>query len=215
MTKHKVNEQNGAGDNAPEPVADDNIMAEATAAGPGDAPEIVAAEFDDASGALPAQATPEQVIAQMQAELDSERARNAELYDKFQRSAAEFQNTRRRQEKQTAEAIERASTLVIRKLIPVLDDLDLAFDRVPASLGEDQVAWVEGFRQIQRKLQGILEEEGVKQIPSDAAFDPKHHEAVSSEPNESVPSGHIIATLRVGYEQRGHVLRPALVRVSA
>lgn len=216
MTEQNLQNQNGAAKQFEEPRADASIIAEATASGGANAAGAgVPAEFDDQSGALLAEATPEQVIAQMQVELEAERTRYNELFDKFQRSAAEFQNTRRRQEKQTSEAIERASTHVVRKLLPVIDDLDLAFERVPASLTEDQAAWVDGFRQIQRKLHGLLDDEGVKPIPSDGAFDPTHHEAVSSEPNDGVPSGRIIATLRVGYEQRGQILRPALVRVSA
>ncbi len=211
----KQKSQNGANDDAPDKIenASDEqaVVAEATAAsGEGDSPT-----FDGKSGAPPAEPTPEQVIAQMQAELADEAARYADLHDKFQRSAAEFQNARRRQEKQTSEAIERASTHVIRRLIPVIDDLALAFDGVPPTIDETQSAWVDGFRQIQRKLLALLEDEGVKPIPSDGAFDPTLHEAVTSEPSESVPSGHIISTLRVGYEQRGHVLRPALVRVAA
>jgi molecular chaperone GrpE len=228
MTKQNASQQhpgqqNGAGEAASVPhadvPADESIIVEATVSGGEELPEgasgSVVAEFDDLSGAPPAEATPEQMIAQLQAELDAEHARYATLHDNFQRAAAEFQNSRRRQEKQTAEAIDRASTRVIRKLIPVLDDLDNAFEHVPASAGDDQAAWVDGFRQIQRKLITLLEEEGVTQIPSVGAFDPTLHEAVSSEPNENVPSGDIIAALRAGYIQRGHVLRPALVRVSA
>jgi len=236
MTKHNAQNQNGAaeqpnashadmprgdgprgdGRHGDESTIAESIIAEASASGGGQATgAAVTAEFDDPSGTPPVEATPEQVIAQMQQELEGERSRYTDLFDKFQRTAAEFQNTRRRQEKQMADAIDRASTQVVRKLLPVIDDLDLAFDRAPASLGEDQAAWVEGFRQIQRKLLGLLEEEGVKPISSAGEFDPTHHEAVSSEPNDGVPSGHIIATFRVGYEQRGHILRPALVRVSA
>jgi molecular chaperone GrpE len=155
------------------------------------------------------------IIQQIESELAAERARAGELTDKLQRSAAEFQNARRRQEKQMAEAIERASTHVIKRLLPVLDDLDLAFQNVPEGLAEEQAAWVQGFRQIQKKLNGLLEDEGVTPIPADGPFDPMRHEAVTSEASDGVPSGHIIATLRVGYEHNGTVLRPAMVRVAA
>jgi molecular chaperone GrpE len=60
----------------------------------------------------------------------------------------------------------------------------------------------------------VLTDHGVAPIASDGPFDPMRHEAVTSEPSESVPSGHIIATLRAGYEYKGRVLRPALVRVA-
>lgn len=155
------------------------------------------------------------VIAQLQAELETERARATELLDKFQRTAAEFQNVRRRQEKQMSEEIERASTHIVKRLLPVMDDFDLAFNNVPTSTTDEENAWLNGFRQIQKKLQGILDDEGVSAIPVDGPFDPVRHEAVTSEPSENVESGHIISTLRLGYEHRGRVLRPALVRVAA
>lgn len=216
MSEKRAQQQNGAGKQEDAPHDDELVIAEAAAAGGADeAPATVVASFDDASGAPPAEPTAEQVQEQLQAELAAERARYAELYDKFQRSAADFQNARRRQDKQTSDAIERAATQVIRKLLPVLDDLALAFDHVPATLTEEQAPWVDGFRQIQRKLLVVLEDEGVTAIPSTGTFDPALHEALSSEPNDQVPSGEIIATLRVGYAQRGHILRPALVRVSA
>jgi molecular chaperone GrpE len=155
------------------------------------------------------------VIAQLQTELEAERARATEMLDKFQRTAAEFQNARRRQEKQMAEEIERASTHIIKRLLPAMDDFGLAFNNVPSSTTDEENAWLNGFRQIQKKLQGLLDEEGVVAMPADGPFDPMRHEAVTSEPSDSVESGHIIATLRLGYEHRGRVLRPALVRVAA
>lgn len=157
----------------------------------------------------------EDVIAQLQAELEAERVRANELLDKFQRSAAEFQNARRRQEKQMADEVERASLHIIKRLLPVMDDFDLAFQNLPSTTTDEENAWLNGFRQIQRKLQGILEDEGVKPIAVDGPFDPIRHEAVTSEPHDSLESGQIISTLRMGYEHKGRVLRPALVRVAA
>lgn len=153
------------------------------------------------------------MIADFEAALADERARADKLLDQTQRMAAEFQNSRRRQEAQLSDEIERASAHVIKRLLPAIDDLDLAFAHVPAELQEG-ASWVEGFRQIQKKLHNILAEEGVTTIRGEGEFDPTQHEAVSSEPNDSVPSGHVIATLRAGYTYKGKVLRPALVRVA-
>jgi len=153
------------------------------------------------------------LIADFETALADERARADKLLDQTQRMAAEFQNSRRRQEAQLSEEIERASAHVVRRLLPAIDDLDLAFAHVPADLQEG-AGWVEGFRQIQKKLHNILAEEGVTTIRGEGEFDPALHEAVSSEPNDSVPSGHVIATLRAGYSYKGKVLRPALVRVA-
>ena len=153
------------------------------------------------------------LLASIEAQLAAERARADELLEKSQRLSAEFQNARRRQEKQLTDEIERANTYLIKRLLPVVDDFDLAFANVPAEL-DSGAPWVEGFRQIQKKLQTLLEEENIAPIPPDGEFDPVLHEAIMSEPSDSVPSGYLIATLRKGYTHKGRTLRPAMVRVA-
>ncbi len=151
----------------------------------------------------------------LQAELEAAQARADEHYEKLQRVTAEFQNARRRQEMQLSDSIARASQRTVVKLLPILDDLELAFQNVPSDLNEQQTAWLDGFSQIQQKLQTLLAGEGVTVIEPTGKFDPDFHEAISSEPTDEVESQHIIATLRKGYKQKGRVLRPALVRVAA
>lgn len=158
--------------------------------------------------------TPEETIARLEAELAETRAKLDELTDQMQRMAADFQNTRRRQERQLQMSIERATEALIDKLLPVLDDFEMAFQNIPEESREDNAAWIAGFQQIYRKLFTILEEEGLKAIASEGEFNPNLHEAISHEPNEEVESGHIIETLRKGYEHKERVLRPALVRVA-
>lgn len=162
------------------------------------------------------------LITQLREELAAAQAKADEYLDKFQRGAAEFQNSRRRLENQQAEEIERASGALIKRLLPVLDDFDLAFQNVPGDLAAaegngsaQQMAWVQGFRQIRKKLGDILADQGLTTIETSGEFDPNQHEAITSEPSESVPSGHIIAEVRAGYLHKGRVLRPALVRVAS
>ena len=112
-----------------------------------------------------------------------------------------------------AEEIDRANAHMIKRLLPIVDDFDLAFANVPADLSAG-AAWVEGFRQIHKKLHTLLEEEDVAPIPPDGEFDPTLHDAIMSGPGDGVPSGYIIATLRTGYTHRGRTLRPAMVRVA-
>ncbi len=200
--------------------------------------EPVAAEATvDATEQDPAQAE----IAVLREELAAAQAQTREYLDRLQRTSAEFQNSRRRQERALDETIERANRELLRRLLPVLDDLNLAFAHAPSSLattpaatmgaaGEqaeggtadagsqgdqsNQVAWIDGFRQIRRKLLDLLADQGVTVIDTSGEFDPTVHEAIGSEPSDSVPSGHIIAALRTGYAYKGQVLRPALVRVA-
>jgi molecular chaperone GrpE len=163
------------------------------------------------------------LIKQLQDELAAAQAKADDYLDKFQRGAAEFQNSRRRLEQQQAEAIERASGALVARLLPVLDDLDLAFQNLPSELQSaeateetaPQVAWLLGFRQIHKKLFDVLGDQGLELIDTSGEFDPNLHEAISSEPNDGVESGHIIAEIRAGYLHKGRVLRPALVRVAS
>lgn len=183
-------------------------------------------EADKGEGTLPEQpseevvSTPEvdvdallETVARLEAELAEAKQQCADITEKSQRLAAEFQNSRRRQERQLAEEMERTSAHIIRRLLPVLDDFDLALAHAPAG-DETWNAWVEGVRQIRRKLYAVLEEEGLVPIPTDGVFDPSLHEAISSVPSDAVESGHIIETLRAGYTLKGRVLRPALVCVA-
>jgi molecular chaperone GrpE len=186
------------------------------------------AHVDAAATATEAISEEAALITQLREELAAAQAKADDLWDKLQRSAAEFQNSRRRLENQQADEIERASGAVVRRLLPVLDDLELAFQNVPVELqGTDgsepaanggatqQVAWLQGFRQIRKKLFDILSEQGLTVISTTGEFDPNQHEAISSEPSDSVPSGHVIAEVRAGYLHKGRVLRPALVRVAS
>jgi molecular chaperone GrpE len=163
------------------------------------------------------------LIAQLREELAAAQAKADEYLDKFQRSAAEFQNSRRRLENQMADEIERASGALIKRFLPVLDDIDLAFQNVPEELQDAeaneaataQAAWLQGFRQIRKKLLDTMVDQGLERIDTSGEFDPNLHEAISSEPSDSVESGHIIAEMRAGYTYKGKVLRPALVRVAS
>jgi molecular chaperone GrpE len=153
-------------------------------------------------------------IAQLEEELAAAQAEAAANLDQMKRVAAEFQNSKRRQEKQLADAIDRASEHVVRSLLPVLDGFDLAFQNAPADLGDEDAAWIDGFKQIQKTLLDLLAGQGVEPVAAEGEFDPNMHEAISSEPNDDVESGHIIETLRSGYTHKGQTLRPALVRVA-
>ena len=99
---------------------------------------------------------------------------------------------------------------IIKKVLPALDDLERALqNRRP----EDP--WADGIELIARKLQNMLESEGVKKIEAlGKEFDPNFHEAISHEPADGVKSGHVIGVVQNGYMLGERVIRPALVRVA-
>ncbi|MCB9138768.1 MAG: nucleotide exchange factor GrpE [Caldilineaceae bacterium] len=164
-------------------------------------------EADDAE-------TSAEAIARLEADVAAARQEAAANLEQMKRVAADFQNSKRRQEKQLAEAIDRAGAHYVQGALPILDDFDLAFQNAPADLSDEDAAWVDGFRQIQKKFTDLLTNQGVEKIPLDGEFDPNLHEAISSEPSDDVESGRIIETLRAGYTYKGRVLRPAMVRIA-
>ncbi len=134
----------------------------------------------------------------------------SEYKDGWARSQAEFQNYKRRIERDNALTYANMKGDIIKKILPALDDLERALQNRPA---DD--SWASGIELIARKLQNILESEGVKRIEAKGIeFDPNFHEAITHEPSEEVESGHIIDVVQNGYILGERVVRPALVRVA-
>ena len=142
--------------------------------------------------------------------LEQAEAQAAERLDDLQRERAEFVNYKNRLARNQEDDRVRMKGDIIKKILPVLDDLARALQYRPA---DD--AWAGGIELIGRKFQTILESEGVTRIDAEGQpFDPNFHEAISHEPNEDVPSEHVIAVVRNGYVIGERVIRPALVRVA-
>jgi molecular chaperone GrpE len=137
-------------------------------------------------------------------------AKSAENLDGWQRSVAEFQNYKKRIERdRDAEKASMKGDL-IKKVLPVLDDLERALQNRP-----EEDPWVNGIDLIKRKLQAILEGEGIQRIEAEGEdFDPNFHEAISYEPVDGVESGRVIAVVQNGYMLGERVIRPAMVRVA-
>ena len=110
-------------------------------------------------------------------QLAAEQARAAELRENWQRERADFINYRRRVESERADLIPLANAALLTKILPVLDDFDLALANIPAKT--KATTWVDGVMLIQRKLLKLLEGEGVTPIEAlGQSFDPRLHEAV-------------------------------------
>lgn len=150
----------------------------------------------------------------LEQQLEQAQQEAAQNLDRWQRAMAELANFKRRQEDQQRLQRDMIKADVLQGVISALDDLDLAFQNVPAQLDGQLVGWVEGFRLVQRKLDRILDDQGVSMINTGGAFDPNLHEAVSHEESPDHEEGHIIGELRKGYQIGNRVIRPALVRVA-
>jgi molecular chaperone GrpE len=136
-----------------------------------------------------------------------------EFLDGWQRERAEFTNYRRRVERDQAQTTLNITGQVIKKYLVILDDLDRALKTRPVD-GEG-AAWSQGVELIYRKLQAILEAEGVQRIQAEGLpFDPTQHEALMQDDSPNHKSGEVIEVLQQGYKIGERVLRPALVRVA-
>lgn len=147
-------------------------------------------------------------------DLEATLAQAEEYKDKWMRSEAEFQNYRKRVDRDQVKMREDATAHAVKKFLDVLDDLDRALLNRPTE-GEG-AEWAEGIELIIRKLNTILENQGVTQMQAEGEqFDPNLHEAISQEESEDHESGQIIEVLQKGYMIGDRVLRPALVRIAS
>ena len=140
-------------------------------------------------------------------ELEALRRERDEYLDALQRLKAEFENSRKRQEREKAHILETASERLVVELLPVLDNLDRALE------AEGDIH--EGVRAIRDQLGAVLGKEGLLPVASDGQrFDPNVHEAVMGQPSEEHEEGTILQTFQRGYLLNGKSIRPAKVVVA-
>ena len=134
-----------------------------------------------------------------------------EYLDALQRLKAEFDNYRKRVERERAALAAHASERLLRELVPVLDDLERALEFAAA---HEEAQLEDGVRLVHRALADALAKEGLAEIATDGKFDPHTQEALLSQPSEA-DEGTVIQVLQKGYKLGDHVLRPARVVVSS
>jgi molecular chaperone GrpE len=160
----------------------------------------------------PSRAAMLEKIEDLERVLEQTRDQSDEHLRGLQRTAADFANYRRRVDEEREGLSQFSNSLLIAKLLGVLDDFDRALETVPADIHE---GWVDGVRLVERKLRNLLEAEGVTQIDAlGKPFDPNLHEAVVYEETADHPDYQVIGELQRGYRLRDRVLRPSLVRVA-
>jgi len=150
-------------------------------------------------------------IAKLEKSLEDERRRNEELLTNLRYLQADFENYRKRIDREIRDLEEFSTVGLVKKLIPVLDDLDLAV--ATATKAEDK-GLVEGVKMVQKSLDTALESEGLQAIKAvGAPFDPSTHEAIESVPGKNNSQDMVIEEMRRGYTFKGKVLRPSAVKV--
>jgi molecular chaperone GrpE len=172
-----------------------------------------AAGAPEASEAV-VRAEPASLSAEELAELKERAARTDEYWDRLLRTTADLENYRKRAAREKQEASRLANEPLLRKLIPVLDSLELA-------LGAAQTTPVQaaalhtGIQLVHQQLKNALVEAGLEEIDAAGkAFDPNLHLAVSQHETADAPEGQVLQQLLKGYRFRDRLLRPASVVVA-
>lgn len=166
---------------------------------------------DDTNGAPDAGgATPSPAAATDTAELQKQRD---QYYDQLLRKSAEFDNYRKRVERERQTLADAAAASIIEELLPLVDDLERA---LKADTGTEATeAYRRGVELIHRQLLDVLRKRGVRPVEAlGAEFDPHYHQAVSHEPVDGQRDNEIIEEFRRGYMLGDRLLRPAMVKVA-
>src|SRR5262245_47738859 len=157
--------------------------------------------------ARPDQEGPKQELESLKKEYDS-------VYDRLLRKQAEFENYRKRVERERSEFVQFASSELMKELLNALDSFDLAL-RNAANEGTESAKTLRGFELIYKQLQDTLARFGLKPIEAKGKkFDPNYHQAVSTQALTDTEENTVIDEMRKGYTLHGRLLRPAMVTVS-
>lgn len=164
-----------------------------------------------AEPALPrATETPEQTeedaFASMQADLDRFR-------DLAMRTQADFENYKKRCQREKEEAVKYANTSLLERLVAIIDNFELGLSAAKGA-GENSAIY-SGMSMVLKQLNDFLADNGLQPIEAEGQpFDPNLHEAIGHEPSDTVPENHIIRQMRRGYRFKDRLLRPSSVVVS-
>lgn len=144
---------------------------------------------------------------QLQAEVE-------QYKDRVLRATAEFENYRRRVQREMQDERKFASQPLLVDLLPVLDNIERAIDAAQQSSGANSL--LEGFKMVQQQMTSILERHNCIPVPAAGQiFDPTLHQAILQTPSADVEPGRIVHVSQNGYQLNGRVIRPAQVIVSS
>jgi len=146
-------------------------------------------------------------------ELAQAREQVENLRDRWQRSAADLANLRRRTEEEKGDVEKFAAMLLVAELLPVLDNFDRAIATIPGDLA--MLTWLHGVILIERQLRSTLERQGLKVVEAEGKlFNPALHEALAEKETDEAAPGSILQVYQNGYELNGRLIRPALVEIA-
>lgn len=158
---------------------------------------------------------PEGAAGQNEDELEHLAAEAREMRSLAQRKQAEFENYRRRIERERAETVKYAAAEVVKEIIPVLDNLERAVEAAKTSASEGDGQLRAGVEIVCKQFRDILIKLGLREVDAeDAPFDPHVHEAVGRVETDEHPEGMVVEVFQKGYLFKDRLLRPSMVSVS-
>jgi molecular chaperone GrpE len=189
-----------------DPIAPDVSDVE-NADAPGGRPQAGAGSKTASGSQSAAGAPPEELVSRT--EYDQLKGERDQLVDRLARLQAEFENARKRAERERQEYRDYAAASVVEQFLPVLDNFELALKSTGST---EQLR--SGVELIVKQMEEVLRQMQVTAIPAvGEAFDPRHHEALGSVERVDLPDQHIAEEIRRGYKIRERLLRPSMVRV--
>ncbi len=149
------------------------------------------------------------------AALKAEVAKAREHWDLLLRTMSDFENFKKRAARERQDAVRYANESLLQKLIPVVDNFDMAINAAANAKEGAAQSLQTGVNMILSQLRNVLTEAGLEEIDATAKpFDPNLHEAVSQQATADAPEGQVVQQLRKGYKLRDRLLRPASVVVA-
>ena len=171
-------------------------------------------EENPVAGAAPAEEPFAPEDGEPMAALKEKAARATEYYDQLLRTAADLENYKKRATRERQEAIKFANEALLEKLIPVLDNFEMALTAASAP-NTSAASLQSGIAMIFQQLKTAMSDVGLQEVDATGStFDPNLHEAISQQETAEVPEGQVVQQLRKGYRLRERLIRPASVVVA-
>jgi len=188
---------------------------EATEPKPEQPPAAATTPTEPATDDLPATIETSNVTPEQLEELKGLAAKADENWERLLRTTADFDNLKKRAAREKLDAIKFANESLVQKVIPVLDNFEMALAAAQSSSAEGLKSLQDGVAMIHSQLKNVLAESGLEEVDATGKpFDPNFHEAVSQQESAEVAEGHVLQQLRKGYKLRERLLRPATVIVA-
>jgi molecular chaperone GrpE len=158
---------------------------------------------------------PAPLTAEQVEDLKTRAAKADENWDRLLRITADLENYKKRAAREKQDAIKFANESLIQKLVPIIDNFDMALAATQSAAPDSSQSLQAGIAMIHQQLKNALGESGLEEVDATGKqFDPNLHEAISQKETADTPEGQVVQQLRKGYKLRERLLRPASVVVA-